>query len=321
VTQKTFNVQIFEGATEFIGSATNLVKLFDGATEYVGNSEASGNFTYQGGAGIFGISMNEFDSGVYTVKKSVNGGTDYTTVVGLDPVPILMKNMLMLAGGTMEGTIAMGNKSITGVSSLSFNGAAANLHGIEVGNLLDKSATEEVTGEWTHSGKNTFTGIINVESASRLQIAGVALDDSLTANDLNMARGLYSASAKLLTNTRSFGVVQKKVTGGTAVTLSAADAGVIYVNTTDGMAGITMPLMSKDNAGSVFIIYIYSHIFACTITMKSPDLGFSVITGAATSASGSIITLNEVGAFVIIMNSGVPSGYWSIIGANAHSLA
>ena len=318
---KTFNIQIFDGATEFEGSTSNLVRLYKNSTsEYEGNASGAGDFTYQGGAGLWGLGVAEADSGVYIVKKSTDAGGTYTAVEGLDPVPILMKNMLMLAGGTMEGTIDMASNSITNVSSLSFNSESAAIQGISVKNLLDKSATELVTGAWTHSGANTFTGVLNVESASRLQIAGVALDASLTSNDLNMLGALYSASAKVLTNTRASGTVQSAVLTAPTV-LTAAMAGLINVDTGGGVVELTLPKISKNNAGAIFIVFLSGHASACTIIANSSDLGFALITGLATTVRGTSILLNERGAFVILMNSGVAVGRWAVLSGDAIAIS
>jgi len=219
----------------------------------------------------------------------------------------------------------MGNKSITGVSSLSFNGAAANLHGIEVGNLLDKSATEEVTGESTHSGKNTFTGIINVGSASRLQIAGVALDASLTSNDLNMMKDLYSTSLvgqRVLTTGRSLGAVPKAIDADT--TLVLGDAGLIIVNTGSANITVKLPDMKSYAAGSQFIIHKPSENYTLIINKGDHNAGFIMKTGLDSEITGSVITLDSVYSdpssfkFVILYCTGVEdsTARWAIIGGS-----
>ena len=55
---------------------------------------------------------------------------------------------LPLGGGTMTGNIVMGDNSLTGIDTLTFTDTAGTVAGIANGNLLDKSATETITGIW-----------------------------------------------------------------------------------------------------------------------------------------------------------------------------
>ena len=278
----------------FDDSATHAVGLYKGSTTYTGNVEVDGNFIYVG-KGMWGIGVSESDSGVYTVKKSTDSGGSYTEVTGLAKVPILMKDMLMLAGGTMSGDIAMSGNKITGVSSVSFNDASGTIHGIEAKNLLDKTATEAITGDWSHSGANTFTGTLNVPEPSDFQLGGVALSATLTANDLNLIKGLYSASLagqKLMTTARSIGSVEKLVTNNDQV-LSLAMFGVIKVTTATANSQITLPIMKDYSAGGMFIILkMTTGTGIVTVIPDATQAGFIMKTGLDAEITGDTITMD-----------------------------
>jgi len=310
-----------DSSANFEESTSNLLQLFKGATGYVGNSETDPNFDYVG-KGVWGIGVNVNDSGVYTVKKTTDAGGSYTVVGGLETVPILMKDMLMLAGGDMEGDINMASNKITGVSSVSFNDASGTIHGIAAKNLLDKTATEAVTGAWTHSGVNTFTGTLNVPEASDFQIAGTALSATLTANDLNLIKGLYSASLagqKLMTTARGIGSVEKVVTNANQV-LTLAMFGIIKVTTASANSEITLPIMKDYSAGGIFVILkMTTGTGIVTVIPDAYQAGFIMKTGLDAEITGDTITMDssDTGSFkfVILMCTGIDDaiGRWAII--------
>jgi len=308
-----------DSSANFEESTSNLLQLFKGATSYVGNSETDPNFDYVG-KGVWGIGVNVNDSGVYTVKKTTDAGGSYTVVGGLATVPILMKDMLMLAGGTMSGDIAMANNKITGLGSVSFNDASGTIHGIAAKNLLDKTATEAITGDWSHSGDNTFTGALTVATPSNFKLGGVSLDDSLTGNDLNMLANLYTTDAKVLTSAVFLGAVQTTVLVDQVLTF--AKAGLIVYGTDGANRTCTMPLLTKGNAGAMFIIYLdAAGSYSLTIERNAADAGFVLMTGALTTVTGTKILLDANGDFVILMCSGVPNGRWAIISGNNADLS
>jgi hypothetical protein len=325
--QVIFNV-LNNSSEYFEESTSNLLQLFRGTTSYVGNSDTDPNFTYLG-KGLWAIGVNASDSGVYTVKKSTDAGSTYTEVTGLSTVPILMKDMLMLAGGTMEGNIAMASNEITGVSNLTFNDASGTIQGIAAKNLLDKTATEAITGNWTHSGAMTITGTLNVSTPSNFQLGGVSLSGSLSANDLNLMRGLYSASyegQKIMTTGIAYGAVPK--TADANVTLTLAHAGVITCDMSNGNLQVTLPEMKTRSAGAIFII-IRSGASNTLTVVPTANAGFIMKTGKDTQITGSVITMDatEISPdsvkFVILMCTGTEgaNARWAIIGGSDAALS
>lgn len=71
---------------------------------------------------------------------------------------------LLTAGDTMAGNIVMGDNSITGVDTITFTDAAGTIAGIQNQNLLDKSATETISGAYTFSNQVIVTGTMDSSS-------------------------------------------------------------------------------------------------------------------------------------------------------------
>jgi hypothetical protein len=99
-------------------------------------------------------------------------------------------------GITLGGNLVMGDNDITGVDDITFTDTAGQIAGIQNGNLLDKSATESVTGAYTFTtgitvggdivmGDNSITGVDTITFTDTAgTIAGIAnvnlLDKSTT---------------------------------------------------------------------------------------------------------------------------------------------
>jgi hypothetical protein len=296
----------------FVSSASNLVALYKGSSSYTGNVAASPDMAYYG-AGIWGINIDDGDSGVFVVKKSTDGGSTYTTVEGLENVPVIMKDMLLLAGGTMQGDIDMGSNGLLNVDSISFNNASGNLHGIEVGNLLDKSATETVAGAFTFSGDNTVTGTIDFDAPENLKIGGVALNASLTASDINMLADLYSAGGKVVTTNKGWGGVASAESASIALTYDKC--GLVEFNVAGGNVQATLPALAKENVGALFIISITSAGNTLSVKPNGADAGYSLMTGASTIVGASVISMDSTDDVVILMCTGKSGGTWAVLGA------
>lgn len=322
MTDNNMMIRVFNNSSEYFEESTsNLLQLYKGSTSYTGNSEASPDFDYVGN-GIWRIGVNVNDSGVYVVKKSTDAGGSYTTVEGLESMPVIMKDMLMIDGGTMEGDIAMASNNITGISELSFNSGSAEIHGIAVANLLDKSATETVTGNWTHTGNNTFTNEVNISNLSDFKLGGKALSASLTASDINMLRGLYSASLsdqKVLTTARSLGAVIAELSNPTE-DLTLDKAGLIKADTSGNNIQITMPKMEEYAAGAKFIILKTNANNNLTIVTVGGTQSFVILKDSDSSTIGSTITFDSSESsylkFVILecIGSDDSTACWAITG-------
>lgn len=66
----------------------------------------------------------------------------------------------LLVDGTraMSGALQMGDNNISGINNILFTDVNGQIAGIENQNLLDKTASETITGDWTFNGDNDYTG-------------------------------------------------------------------------------------------------------------------------------------------------------------------
>ena len=87
-----------------------------------------------------------------------NAGTDFIAGGGLTLAGTLTANGAFtanststFAGLTTSANIVMGDNSITGIDTLTFTDTAGTIAGIANGNLLDKTATEAISGIYNHS--------------------------------------------------------------------------------------------------------------------------------------------------------------------------
>lgn len=306
------NFRVVLAGKDFEESSSNKLRLYKDGTEYTGNIEGSGDFSYDSN-GIWNINVNDNDSGVFIVKSSTDSGVTYDEVDGLNPVPIILRDMLTLNGGTMEGDINMASNKIKNVSSISFTGASAKLHNIDVGNLLDKSSNETITGDFTFSGDNSIEGSLNITSASKLKINGGKLSDSLTASDLNMISGLYETGAKVLTTSKGVGSKSSDVL--TSTTLTYNDAGVVIVDLSLNNVTLTLPALSYDNAGAMFVIVVKNSNKVLTIDSDNASEGICLTTGSGSQTRGSSVVLQNQGDYIILMCVGKPDSNpnWAVL--------
>lgn len=137
---------------------------------------AVGSFTSEGnGLWYIDIDVDTYGSDYYLVEFYTDAAAVWAAVGALDPVFIDLKDCMPLTGGTMSGAIAMGDKSVTGVNSITFTDTAGTIgltgggagEIVANGNLIDKTADETIAGDWTFSGdctlsgSNTVTGVTN----------------------------------------------------------------------------------------------------------------------------------------------------------------
>ena len=128
---------------------------------------AVGSFTSEGnGLWYIDIDVDTYGSDYYLVEFYTDAAAVWAAVGALDPVFIDLKDCMPLTGGTMSGAIAMGDKSVTGVNSITFTDTAGTIgltgggagEIVANGNLIDKTADETITGAWTFSGDCTLSG-------------------------------------------------------------------------------------------------------------------------------------------------------------------
>lgn len=139
--------------------------------------------TIRDGSGNERIDLNSrlFDSGGrWTVRLglTVDGGNlilssggmnltgPFTIVAGATPKTHVVFDpdgthadptaLMELPNVNMKGNLAMGDKSVTGIDTLTFTDVDGTIAGIANKNLLDKAAAETITGAWTFDGAVVF---------------------------------------------------------------------------------------------------------------------------------------------------------------------
>jgi hypothetical protein len=319
---KRFNLQLLgSGSTSYFASgASRGIRLFrrSGSSEYTGNVAVSGDFSYVD-KGVWYVNVDDADSGLYVVKYTTDA-TTFTAVDGMNPTWVILADPLTKAGGTMTGNINMGLKSITGINILSFNASSSGtIAGIKSTNLVDKSAAATITGNWAFNGAHTVAGTFDFSNGAKIKINGVALSASITADDLNMSLGTHSSGAKAITTALGLAAVTTPLT--TTTVLTASKAGFIDVSTASGAVQLDMPELLKANAGAMFLISLRVAGNNLTIFDNAADGGFALLTGLSTTVSGTQIVMSAAGAYVLLMNPGLPNGKWIVLGGNGITIS
>jgi len=293
---------VFSGANE-AGAAVRLRESTTAGAdsgEYTGNVAGSGVFTDRL-QGLWSIEVDSGDSGWYLVQWYTTATGVYADADGFAPIYIIRDDMLPLAGGTMNGIIVMGDNSINGIKDLAFtDDATGTVGGIVSDNLLDKSASETVTGAWAH------TGFIDI-TASKLKIGGTVV--TISAAEANMLKGLDTTSKIMVLDT-----VNRTTTldnTDSAYNLGYDETGYVSCDTTSGVLQINLPALSTDNIGAKFIIDLVSAVSDLTIVRNGADI-FTFMTASDTQTEGQTITMSSAKDVVCI--EALNAAYWMITG-------
>ena len=180
--------------------------------EYVGNDATSGAFSPVG-SGFWYIGIDSADSGYFLVQSYTTATGTWTNVSGFAPIQINLEEMLQLSGGTMTGSINMGDNSVTNLNTITFNAGTGTIAGIQNQNLVDKSAAETLSGNNTFSGNCTFSGTNTVTGATNFTA------DKLKINSIIMQPYIYI--------THSFGTYGRETEDVNSVIFISDDAWVV----------------------------------------------------------------------------------------------
>lgn len=244
---KSFSIPLFR----VDAGDNNAIKLDTGRTVTLRESPFS--------ATLYTLTETGVGTGIYkndavaqkTVKLYVDGveKTDYGTFNTYGDLNLV----LLLAGGTMTGAIAMGNNKITGAAAATANGDLTRWEQVGV---LDQLRT--ITGQWifethpsaspgtlavTNSGQYTtkkyvddlFGGAVGVvQSAYKIKlIPGRAIEDSYSKTTAELANAYLAAKTDITTRTGDI-VVEPLGTALNTINLDDGvsqwiSAGVFYV--------------------------------------------------------------------------------------------
>ena len=238
------------------------------------NSSAYGTFSEKG-LGYWYIDIAEADSGYFLVQTFTTATGTWADVAGLDPIQINVEKMLQLSGGTMSGDIAMGDKSVTGVDTITFTDVDGTIAGIANKNLVDKSAAETLSGNNTFSGNCTFSGTNSVTGATNFTA------EKLKINSIIMQPYIY-LSESFGTNGRAVADINRtifiaddayEVVGVKCVTETAESTADAYVQL-ERLSGTEAALSGDD------------------ILTNNTNLGFDIQATAKTVQTGTLNSSN-----------------------------
>ena len=121
--------------------------------------------------------------------------------------------------GTQAEDLVMGDNSVTGVDTITFTDISGTIAGVMNANLLDKSATETVSGVWTFSGSTTQVNDLLVSGSN----VGTPADPdllTLATNKVTLTSGggsgisAYSYANELIVDAATHGGISVLVPDG-----------------------------------------------------------------------------------------------------------
>lgn len=158
---------------------TDLVIITNGAGGFGIKLDAENDTVEILGSGVLqatfspgGLNLVAADAYSIAGTSVLNATTLGTTVVGSS-----LTSVGTLTGLTMGGNIVMADNSVTGIDTLTFTDVNGTIASIENQNLVDKSATETIAGDWI------FTGVLTIpQSATPVVDANgeIAMDTTVT---------------------------------------------------------------------------------------------------------------------------------------------
>ena len=284
--------------------------------EYTGNVAVSGAFSeVTTGNGLWYIQIDSGDSGWYLVESQTTATGAWESVNGFAPIYITREEFLPLAGGTMTGNIVMSDNSITGIDTLTFTDVAGTVAGIANGNLVDKAASETITGVWAH------TAFIDI-TASKLKIGGTIVTS--TAADVNMLSGRYATGDAFLSLQNQLGLNTPGSAYAVAHTITLAEVGHVTIDSSGSGFQMVLPLINETSSGIECMIYTNVGGNDCTVIDNAANGGFVMPLTATTEAPGNTLTFGATaGEFVCVKSNGGAGvlGLWMIIGAKGIALS
>lgn len=184
-----------------LNSLTNFVRL-NRFVSYRSDSSTVESFVFDTSP-----TLSTAGAELFSIK---NAGTE-KFALDKDGKLTLQSGLVLGAGITVAGNIVMADNSITGIDTLTFTDAAGTIAGIQNQNLLDKTATETITGAYQ------FNNNISFDTTART-IAGIQNGNLLDLSATEEITGLYTFSHasglktdKILENTAGVGITADSV--------------------------------------------------------------------------------------------------------------
>jgi hypothetical protein len=187
----------------------------------------------------------------------------------------------------------MGDNSLTGVDTITFTDTAGTIAGIANGNLLDKSATENVTGTW----QMAYLGIAGARTEGYVHINPGAAG-SITAHsyyDDLVIEGSTTAGISILSGTDSYGSL---VFGTSADHLSAAlfwSENYKYLSIGTYRAGSSeLRFLVGDGTLALTLASDTNATFTGDLRVDGGDIGISADTDRLKLSSGNLLVNGNI---------------------------
>ena len=190
--------------------------------------------------------------------------------------------LLKDSGATFGANVVMSDFSVTGVDTITFTDVAGTIAGIANGNLVDKTATEAITGSWDFGGA-TALEIPNGATPSITVAGQIAVDTTITD---------YTGLIKY-----HDGVEELTVVGMPTANLSVTDGDVVAYNATNnefemvaagGGTNYDVDTYTNGNAAALAkgdVVYLESAVNDTVELADADDIGNSdQIVGVANEA-------------------------------------
>jgi hypothetical protein len=188
--------------------------------------------------------------------------------------------LLKDSGATFGANVAMGDFSVTGVDTITFTDTSGTIAGIQNQNLLDKSATETVSGTWTFSANLAVGGTVDGRD---LATDGTKLDGIEALADVTDATNVDAAGATMNSDSTiaamSFVLDEDTMSSDSATKLATQQSIKAYVDS-QNHAGASTETYTNGNGGSI----VLGDVVYMTTTNDAVDLA-----DADTIAQGDII--------------------------------
>jgi uncharacterized protein YaaQ len=257
--------------------------------EYTGNVASSGDFT-EVGNGFWYIGIDENDSGLYRIEIYDNTTSSWTAVNGAAPVKIDLEDYVKTKSeSVMLANIDMANYDIDEVENVNFANDTSTItspsKSFEIQKLLDKTASETITGDYDFTGALKKGGTTITATAAEI-------------NRLSGVNTVFDIETGLNPETRS-----AKTSGSN---LSESDGGFVPVNMGTTSQFITLPAIAESNAG---IMYLISATGGSDF--KIDTTGSDVIVEQDGTTTNSDVTLSS-GESMVVMSDGIKN--WLILG-------
>ena len=281
------------------------------------------------------VQKNGSQASSQTVSYPAIVATDVIALKGIDnnfsAVQSFQSRIETTGINNVTSNITMNDTSMTGVDTITFTDTGGTISGIQNQNLVDKSATESISGAWTHTGKTVLTNAgadtLQVKATTANNTAVQVVDgvtNTLRFGSLLGIPAVTSATNVLGMGQSNFGALTTYV--GNVIT-QAAISGIVHsnatqINSTLGVSGVTTltnDLIFSGATSGVPFAEIYANDAAATITITTAGQANKVqVTTFNTNGVSNAMTPDHTNDHITCDNAGM---YLATLSISADSVA